>query len=90
MNVPEKYVWQKKSKMLTEQRESESIKSEVFGTLPLLPPNMGDAFYLKLLLTHNHCKDKMSESYLRTVDGTTYNTCKDKCMKLGVSGYNRE
>ena len=76
--------------MWTERREEASIKSEAIGTLPLLQPNMGDVLYLKLLLTHNNCKRKISESDLRTVDCTTYNACKEMCMVLGLLGDNSE
>ena len=75
-----------KSKILTEIREAASIESEAIGTLPLLRSNMGDVVYLKLLLIHNHCKGKFSESDLRTVDGTTHNICKETYIALGLLG----
>ena len=37
-----------------------------------------------MLLTQEHCKGKQSEEELRTVDGETYNTCKDVCNALGI------
>ena len=51
---------------------------------------MENVFYLKLLLAHNHCKGKTSEFDLRTVDGTTYNMCKETCMALGLLGDDSE
>ena len=45
---------------------------------------MGDAFYLILLLAHDHCKGLKSEQELRTVQGTIHKTCKDTCISLGI------
>ena len=45
---------------------------------------MGDIFYLKLLLTHDHFKGVQSEQELRTVQGNIQNTCKDACIALGI------
>ena len=54
------------------------------GRLPLFEPSMGDVFYLKLLLTHDHCKGTKSEEGLRTVQGTIHKSCKDACIALGI------
>jgi len=90
VDFPEKYVWHQRSKTWEKRKEVTSIKKEAIGTLPLLQPNMGDIFYLKLLLTHNHCKGKKSETDLRTVGGTTFDTCKETCMALGILGDDTE
>ena len=56
------------------RNKSKSIKSE----------NMGDVFYLKLLLTYDHCKGVKSEEEFRTAQGTIHKTCKDACISLGM------
>ena len=65
-------------------RRSRSIKTEIVGRLPMLVPSHGDIFYLKLLLTQDHCKGLRSEEELRTVHGVVHSTCKDACKALGI------
>ena len=50
----------------------------------MLVPSHGDVFYLKLLLTQDHCKGLRSEEELRTVHGVVHSTCKDACKALGI------
>ena len=85
VDFPEKYTWiPKEGKWKLKTNRSQSIKLETIGRLPLLEPSMGDVFYLKLLLTHDHCKGVQSEAELRTVQGTPHNTCKDACIAIGI------
>ena len=51
---------------------------------------MGDVFYLKLLLTHDHCKGVQSEAELRTIQGTPHNMCKDACIAIGILDDDKE
>ena len=70
---PQKYVWNKSSRMWTRRKWGYSIGRMYFAT-----PNSGERFYLRLLLTV--VKGPTSFESLRTVDGVIYETFKASSM----------
>ena len=76
--------------MEIEVKTTKFNKNEVVGRLLMLQPSHGDIFYLKFLLTQEHCKGKRSEEELRIVHRDIYNTCKDACNMLGILDDDKE
>nr|GEW37854.1 reverse transcriptase domain-containing protein [Tanacetum cinerariifolium] len=53
-----------------------------------VPPSVGEAYYLRVLL--NKVKGKTSWEEIRTVDGKLYDSFRDACFAMGLLDYNKE
>ena len=84
IDFPSYYTFTQRNKTWKPRSVVTGIYKEMIGRLPIVSILHGDVWYLRLLLTHDHCKGKTSETDLRTVFGTTYDTCKEACYELGI------
>ena len=74
---PQHYVWNKQAKMWTRRKRGCSI-----GRMYFASPNLGERFYLRLLLTV--VKGPISFENMRTVDGVIYESFKAACVARGL------
>ena len=74
---PEKFVWVDKDRRWKIRERGYAI-----GRMYAAPPNSGERFYLRLLLTK--VKGATSFEHLRTVSGEVYATHKLACLRLGL------
>ena len=79
-DFPSQYVFDPQHKFWKQrQRNFNSI-----GRIQTVHPNSGDVYYLRILLTHDHCKGKTPFQDLRTVNGHLHETYKEACRSLGL------
>ena len=74
---PEKFVWDD-SKWIWKIRQN----GYAIGRMYAAPPNSGERFYLRLLLTK--VRGATSFEHLRTVSSEVYATYKLACLRLGL------
>lgn len=74
---PEKFVWVDKDRVWKIRERGYAI-----GRMYAAPPNSGERFYLRLLLTK--VRGATSFEHLRTVAGEVYATYKLACLRLGL------
>ena len=84
IDFPTYFVYNTSNRKWKQRSYQPSIKSESIGRLPLIGPNSGDVFYLRMLLTHDKCRGCKNERELRTINGILHHTCRDTCRELGL------
>jgi hypothetical protein len=82
-DMPSKFVWTKQGKdKCWALRDESRPHQRVIGRMPLIDPNAGDLFYLRILL--KNLIGKQSFKDIRTVDNVTYLSNREACLKLGL------
>jgi hypothetical protein len=77
MNFPDEYVWNKSSKTWSKRTQKYSV-----GRMYFVPPNAGERYYLRLLLTH--VPGATSFDFLKTVKGEKFNSYREACIEHGL------
>ena len=81
----EKFAYQPDNKVWSlRKNQSPGIRQQAIGRLPMLTPANGEVFYLRMLLSHSHCKGKKSFIELRKVAGCVYPSYLETCNALGI------
>lgn len=83
---PTAYAWYKKEKMW--KLRSRKRRSFAIGRITYVPPSIGDAYYLRVLL--NKIPGATSFEFLKTVNGVLYGEFKDACYALGLLDDDKE
>ncbi|XP_010480980.1 PREDICTED: uncharacterized protein LOC104759795 [Camelina sativa] len=83
---PSKFVWNKREKLL--KPRSEKWKIFAIGRITYVPPYVGQAYYLRVLL--NKISGPTSFDYLKTVNGVLYNDFQEACYALGLLDDDKE
>lgn len=80
---PRHFVWISERRKWDERRNGTKI-----GRMYHVPPNVGDCYYLRMLLMYV----KAAESYedVRTFEGIVYDTFKEACSARGLLGDDQE
>lgn len=78
IQFPEKFKWDNKGKLWVQRKN----KIRVIGRLIYIHPIAGELFYLRMLL--NVVRGATSFEDIRTVNGVTYDTYKEACLKYGL------
>lgn len=76
-NFPEEYVWDIQTRTWHERKQQ-----EVIGRIVIANPKEGERYYLRLLLSH--IPGPTSYTYLRTVQGITYNSDREAAVAYGL------
>ena len=69
VDFPSYFSYNVSSNKLKLRTHQPSVKTETIGRIPLISPDSGDIFYLRMLLTNDHCKGVKNENELRTING---------------------
>ncbi|XP_010436551.1 PREDICTED: uncharacterized protein LOC104720328 [Camelina sativa] len=83
---PSKFVWNKKEKLW--KPRSEKRKSFAIGRITYVPPSVGQAYYLRVLL--NKIPGPTSFDYLKTVNSVLYKDFQEACYALGLLDDDKE
>ena len=85
LDFPAKFWYSREHKFWTLRKyQNPGLKSQCIGCMPMLTPDNGDIFYLRMLLSHDHCKGKKSFIELRTVGCRVYDSFLEACKALGL------
>ena len=85
LQFPTKFTFNRQSHIWTQRKyHNTGIKKEQVGRFPLLTPQHGDVFYLRILLAHDHSKGKTSFDHMKIVHGILHNSYRDVCFTLGL------
>nr|GEU77537.1 hypothetical protein [Tanacetum cinerariifolium] len=82
-DFPSKFVWKSKKRMWERRKQG-----YVVGRIHQVPPSLGEAYYLRVLL--NKIKGKTSWEEIRTVDGKLYDSFRDACFAMGLLDDDKE
>jgi hypothetical protein len=80
VDVPETYTWESKTKALKKCVN----KSFSLGRLHTVPHTVGDLFYLRMLLNHEHSCGKTDFTHMLKLPSGQCDTYKQVCEKLGL------
>ena len=89
VDMPKGHVYDKSKKewRIRKQNRGESV----IGRVHTLNPVAGDAYFLRMLLHHDHCKGKTSYKDMLTLpSGKVCETFKEVCLELGLLCDDRE
>ena len=80
VDFPEKFTWS------NERKEWKPRKNnlDTIGRIHTVHPVAGDAYYLRMLLHHDHCKGSTSFTDLRSINGDTKESYQEVCRALGL------
>lgn len=78
IQFPEKFKWDNKSKLWVKRKN----KIRVISRLIYIHQIAGELFYLRMLLNVVHGATSFED--IRTVNGVTYDTYKEACLKYGL------
>ena len=90
MDFPSYYSYNVSSNKWKRRTHQPSVKTETISRLPLISPESGDVFYLRMLLKNDHCKGVKNETELRTINGIIKPNCMEICKELGLLQSNDE
>jgi len=82
-DFPTKFVWKPQIQKWQRRKQGFSL-----GRLHNVPPNSGEAFYLRILL--NKVKGATSYNDIRTINGVPYPTFKEACFAMGLTDDDKE
>ena len=85
VDFPEFFTWKDKGWKIRKRGPSDTI-----GRVHNVNPAAGDVYYLRMLLHHEHCKDKVSFEDLRTINGEILESYQEVCRSLGLLQDDRE
>lgn len=77
VDMPSKFVWDRESHKWKLRK-----KGRAFGRISFVPPNAGEKFYARLILSVT--KNLQSFDDLQTVDGVFYSSIRDACCARGL------
>lgn len=77
-DMTERYSWHADSRMWTDRQR----ETGTFGRMVSVSPNLGDLFYMRLLLKHRLGPTSFED--LRTVEGELYPDFKGACIAMGL------
>ncbi|KAK1424399.1 hypothetical protein QVD17_19728 [Tagetes erecta] len=83
IEFPTKFVWKQDKKEWAERQKGFSI-----GRIHSVPPSLGEAYYLRILL--NKVKGPRSFEEIRTVNGELCSTFRDACYSYGLLNDDKE
>ena len=80
VDFPKKFTWDNVNKVWKRRKRCFNTIGRVHSINPLA----GDVFYLRLLLHHDHCKNKSSFKDLRPINADLFETYQEVCRILGL------
>eukprot|EP00122_Pirum_gemmata_P013091 Pgem_evm1s12180 len=82
--IPEHYSWEAKNKKWKKRKRN----SETIGRIAFVSPELGELYYLRLLLLH--VKGPTSFDHIKVVNDIQYPNYQDTCYALGLLQHDRE